>query len=180
MHGHAFDLSSYECPMKHATELRPICDDDREFLFRVYASTRDEVVLLPWSDAEKEAFLRMQFNAQNTHYQGNYPDAQFDVVSLDGVPIGRLYIERQEEEIRIIDIALLPKWRGQGIGSSIMSAILSEAANSGKAVTLHVLKNSFARPLYDRLGFSFAADATVYDFLRWQPNGQVAGDDTFS
>jgi hypothetical protein len=45
--------------------LRLVEPDDGEFLYRVYASTRqEELSQTDWDEARKGAFLRMQFDAQ--------------------------------------------------------------------------------------------------------------------
>ena len=78
--------------------LRPIAPADEQFLYQVYASTRqEELAQVPWSDAQKEAFLRMQFAAQHLHYQQHYADAAFSILELQGEPIGRLYVARLDE-----------------------------------------------------------------------------------
>ncbi len=44
--------------------LRPASPEDEHFLLKLYASTRqEEMALLNWPEGQKEAFLRMQFNA---------------------------------------------------------------------------------------------------------------------
>ena len=97
--------------------LRPIEPDDAAFLYRVYASTREaELALVDWDAAQKDAFLRMQFLAQAQHYQANYTDTTYQIILLDGQPVGRLYVARWPGEIRIVDIALLPEYRNMGIG----------------------------------------------------------------
>lgn len=148
---------------------RSITDSDLEFLVAVYASTREDVHSLDWTDDQKDQFIRMQFAAQHKHYQEHYPSAQYDIICLEETPIGRLYVDRQDSEIRVMDIALLKEYRGQGIGGRIMSSILDEGAQLQKSVTIHVQKNSPARHLYDRLGFVFVKDVGVYDFLKWEP-----------
>src|SRR5204863_10048783 len=102
--------------------LRPITPEDMDFLCRVYASTRqDEMALVTdWSEAQKTAFLQMQFNAQHAHYAEHYAHAQFQIILLDGAPIGRLYVDRRVKEIRIVDISLLPEYRNRGIGSGLL------------------------------------------------------------
>src|SRR2546422_10205773 len=121
--------------MQHSISCRPITVDDQAFLYRVYASTRaEELAPLPWDEGEKEAFLRMQFHAQHTYYQEQFPDASFSIILRDGAPIGRLYVHRRPEEIGIVDIALLPEQRKSGIGSAIMKDIIAEAAQAGKPV----------------------------------------------
>jgi ribosomal protein S18 acetylase RimI-like enzyme len=149
---------------------RPITEDDMAFLYRVYASTREaEMALLAWSDQEKEEFLRFQFNAQHTYYQQHFAGTRFDLILLDGQPIGRLYLDRRNDEIRIVDIALLTEYRGQGIGGQIMEDILQEAKRARLPVRIHVEQNNPALRLYYRLGFKKIGDEGVYYLMEWQP-----------
>ena len=148
---------------------RPIRPEDAGFLYEVYASTRqDEMAVLPWEPSQKEAFLRMQFKAQHEYYQEHYPGDSFQVILLDGRPIGRLYLGRWEQEFRVIDIALLPAYRNRGIGSALMHDILKEAGQAGKPVRIHVEKTNPALRLYGRLGFSKIEDKGVYDLMEWR------------
>jgi ribosomal protein S18 acetylase RimI-like enzyme len=156
--------------MSDAITLRPIREDDLPFLARLYASTRsEELALVPWSDEEKQAFLVQQFDAQHRYYQEHFTEAAFDVVEQGGAPIGRLYVDRRENEIRIIDIALLPEFRGAGIGGRFMRELLDEAAQVHKKVTIHVERNNPALNLYHRLGFVETDDQGVYLFMTWTP-----------
>lgn len=157
---------------------RPITDADLAFLSDLYGSTRaDEMAVVPWAQEEKESFLRMQFEAQHTFYGEQFPEASFDLVLEDGEPIGRLYIDRREEEHRLIDIALLPEHRGKGIGGRLMSDVLAEAATVGKMVRIHVEQNNPAMHLYHRLGFQKVEDQGVYDLMEWRPEVLVAAGD---
>ncbi len=150
--------------------LRPIRGDDRPFLYKVYASTREEeMALAGWEASRQEAFLKMQFDAQHTFYQERFPEAAYQVIMIDGEPGGRLYVDRRKDEIRLIDIALLPEYRGAGIGSRLMQEILDEARGAGKPVRIHVEQFNPARRLYERLGFSEIADKGVYVLMEWSP-----------
>lgn len=149
---------------------RRIQPDDTAFLREVYASTRvDELAVTGWRAAEVDAFLRMQFDAQHQHYLTTYPDASLQVILQDGHPIGRLYVARWEHEIRLIDITVLPAYRGGGIGTAILTELLAEAQRAGKAVRIHVEPTNPALRLYTRLGFRLIADRGVYWFLEWSP-----------
>ena len=148
--------------------LRPVAQSDREFLYRLYATTRaDELAVVEWDEAQKETFLRQQFEAQDTHYRRYYPDASFDVVLVDGLPAGRLYVDRWAEEVRIMDIALLPEHRRQGVGSFLLRRVMDEAAGSGRKVSIHVEMFNPALELYARLGFVRVADRGVYHLMEW-------------
>ncbi len=157
--------------MPAGVDLRPIGPADREFLYRLYASTRQaEMSLLDWSDAEKEEFLRMQFEAQHRYYVEQFPAARLDVVLREGEPIGRLYVDRRDDEIRLIDIALLPEHRGGGIGGAMMRELLVEAREAGMPVRIHVERFNPAMRLYQRLGFERLEEQGVYDLMEWRPS----------
>ena len=135
-------------------ELRPVDPGDDEFLFRVYASTREEELARGAVDARRRRrSCAQQFEAQHAYYHEHYAGASFDVVLVDGEPAGRLYVDRWRDEIRIVDIALLPEHRGRGIGTALLRELLAEADAAGKPVTIHVEKFNPARRLYERLGF---------------------------
>jgi ribosomal protein S18 acetylase RimI-like enzyme len=124
---------------------------------------------VPWDDAQKDAFLRSQFEAQDAWYREHYASASFDVILVDGEPAGRLYVLRRDAEIRIVDIALLPEQRGSGVGTSLLRELLAEADAAGKSVAIHVERMNPALRLYERLGFSVAEDKGVYLFLERPP-----------
>lgn len=142
---------------------------DRAFLARLYASTRiDELAPAPWSHEEKMEFLSTQFEAQDHHYREHYRDTERRLIKVDGERAGRLYIQRREHELRIVDIALLPEYRGRGIGGNLLEQVLGEARAAGKAVRIHVEKNNPAYRLYQRLGLRTLEDKGVYDLLEWR------------
>lgn len=150
--------------------LRPVRPEDRALLFSVYASTRaEELAAVPWSGADKDAFLRRQFEAQDAHYREHYAGAAFLVIEAAGVPAGRLYVARWAREIRVMDIALLPEHRRRGLGTAVMTDILAEGDATHRVVSIHVERNSPALGLYERLGFHTAADRGVYLFMERDP-----------
>jgi ribosomal protein S18 acetylase RimI-like enzyme len=144
-------------------------ESDQEFLLRLYASTRqDEMKVVPWSDEEKEQFLRMQFRAQTVYYDEHYDGDEFFIIERDGHPIGRLYLDQQPEDLRIVDIALLPEVRGLGLGAILLQEILERARSSNLPVTIHVEHFNPAMRLYERLGFRHVDTNGVYHLMRWE------------
>jgi ribosomal protein S18 acetylase RimI-like enzyme len=143
--------------------LRPAVGADRAFLVELYAGLREpELAHVPWDDDQKRAFVEHQYAAQDAHYRSNYPGATLDVVELDGERAGRLYVHRGPSDIRIMDIALLPAFRGLGIGTALLRTLVDEADASGRKLSIHVEANNPARALYDRLGFRPAGEHGVY------------------
>jgi GNAT superfamily N-acetyltransferase len=153
-----------------AITLRPISPEDENFLYEVYASTHlNELAALGWSDAQREAILRMQFRAQQQSYLAQFPMVDLTIILCHERPIGRLYIERKTDEIRGIDIALLPEYRQSGVGTAILQDLLAGAARDGKPFRIHVVKFNRAQRLYKRIGFTTLYDDGVYLFMEWRP-----------
>jgi ribosomal protein S18 acetylase RimI-like enzyme len=145
------------------TTLRAAGPDDRDFLVRVYGATREEELqLVDWSAEQKAAFVQQQFEAQDAYYREHYDPATFDVIEVGGEAAGRLYVARWEDEIRIIDIALMPEYRGRGIGTALLRELLAEAAADGKRLSIHVELHNPARRLYERLGFVPVEEQGLY------------------
>jgi ribosomal protein S18 acetylase RimI-like enzyme len=150
--------------------LRAAGDADRTFLAQVYASTRaDELALLPWTGEQKAAFVAHQFEAQDAHYRLHYDGAAFDVIEVDGEPAGRLYVHRGPSEIRIVDIALSPSYRGRGLGTHLLRALIAEADDGGRKLSIHVELNNPARRLYERLGFRPAGEHGLHLLMERPP-----------
>jgi ribosomal protein S18 acetylase RimI-like enzyme len=74
-------------------------------------------------------------------------------------------VARSHSEIRIIDIALLPDYRGCGFGSRVLREILEEADTARRKVSIHVEMFNPARRLYERLGFEPAGEYGIYLLL---------------
>ncbi|WP_193612958.1 GNAT family N-acetyltransferase [Nocardioides lijunqiniae] len=149
--------------------LRPTTDRDRDFLVRVYGSTRDEELSqVAWAEGQREAFVRMQFDAQDAQYRQHNPSGTFDVIEVGGRPAGRLYVDRRPDDIRIVDISLVPEFRGAGIGELLLVRLQDEAAASGRTVSIHVEIHNRAAQLYTRLGFVAVAEGGVYRRMEWR------------
>ena len=144
-------------------------EGDQALSQAIYASTRaDEMAMVPWSPEQKEQFIAFQFDAQRRHYEQHFPRAAFDMVVKEDAVIGRFFVDRTPDEIRIIDIALLPTYRGSGIGSALIRPLLDEAARAGKPVRIHVERENRARQLYDRLGFVPVDSHGIYELMEWR------------
>jgi ribosomal protein S18 acetylase RimI-like enzyme len=149
--------------------LRPVTDDDRDFLVCVYASTRDEELsLVDWAEGHREAFVRMQFDAQDQQYRQLNRAATFDLIMAGGRAAGRLYVDRRQADIRIIDISLLPEFRGAGVGGALLARLMDEAASSNRTLSIHVeVHNRAAAELYTRMGFVAVAEHGLYRRMEW-------------
>jgi GNAT superfamily N-acetyltransferase len=152
--------------------LRPVTEADQDFILSAYSSTRAaEMAMVPWIAEQKDAFIRMQFAAQGRHYASEYPSATHEVICCDGVPAGRLYLDRQAHEFHILDVVILPQFRNAGIGSAVLQRILEEAAGRGQPVTIYVESFNPSFNLFRKLGFQTVSQDGFQCFLRWSSAG---------
>ena len=154
--------------------LRTVRNEDEDFLFRLYASTRqEEMSAWGWNAAQQDAFLRMQFRAQRQGYAADYAGAYHQVILADDEPVGRLMVHRTEKEVRLVDISVVPAYRNRGLGAALIHDLMAECAASRKPLRLQVAKGNRAVRLYERLGFLKTGGDEVYDHMWWDPTASA-------
>ncbi|MGE5324162.1 MAG: GNAT family N-acetyltransferase [Actinomycetota bacterium] len=148
--------------------LRPVQSVDEELLRELYHSTREaELAQIPWSTEQKQAFVQMQWQAQKRHYAAEHPHAAHVVICREGIPVGRLYVDRSGDAFHILDITLLPEHRNQGTGSFLLGRIMEEARLAGKPVTVFVETYNPSLRFFQRLGFTTAEQKGFHFLMRW-------------
>ena len=153
------------------TSLRPVSTEDYSFLLEVYASTRElELAMSGWDKAQQDTFVRMQFDAQQHYYGAAFPDGQHNIILVDGQPTGRIYTTEDEEQIKILDITLLPSRRNAGVGTPLIKEVLERAQAVGKRVQIYVESYNPSRRLFERLGFSIIGDDGLNLLFEWRPS----------
>jgi N-acetylglutamate synthase-like GNAT family acetyltransferase len=154
--------------IKNRISLRRATVDDRDFLLRVYAASREtELSVLPFDEAQKRAFVEHQLDAQTLYYQEKYPDATHEVILLEGEPVGRVYVNRGDNLISILDLAVLAEHRKKGIGTHIVKNLQSEASASDKRVCVYVETFNPSQKLFRELGFELVESDEVNLYFEW-------------
>jgi GNAT superfamily N-acetyltransferase len=152
--------------------LRPVGTDDYDFLVEVYTSTRaEELALVPWTTEQQQAFVRSQFAAQQDYYAKKYPAASHDIIMSDNRPVGRLYVARLDQEIRIVDITVLPAERNAGIGSYLIKQLVDEASRVEKITRIYVEEFNPSLRLFERLGFVPSEQHGIHLLMQFNPRG---------
>ena len=153
--------------MHESIKLRPLTAHDEAFLFRVVASVHEEsFASLDVSAEQKNQLVRMQIEAQQQQYRDRFPNADFDVVMCERKPAGTMYALRGPDQFVLIDIALLPEYRNQGIGTQLVTVLIDQARQSDRTLDAHVRLANPAWHLWKRLGFEQVNDDGVYRQIR--------------
>ena len=150
--------------------LRSVSPADDDFIYACYASTRaQEMAHVPWSTEQKEAFVRMQYTAQKQHYAAEFPRASHELICVDGASAGRIYLDRREDSLHILDITVLPQHRNRGIGLLMMRRLLREANKAEKPVTIYVESFNPSLRFFERLGFQKDHEKGFHLLMKRQP-----------
>ncbi len=158
-----------QLPRGGTLTLRPVTTDDDAFLLSVYDSTRaEELDQAQWAEGQREAFLKWQFDMQRSQYDTRFPDAEYHVILIDGEPAGRIWIGRRDEEIRLLDIAILTPFQNRGAGTILLRKLMDEAKVTGKRLRHMVfVLNNDAHRFYERLGFVVIEDLGGYKHMEF-------------
>lgn len=148
---------------------------DKDFLRELYFTTRYDIDRAPVEESKKRQLKQIQFEAQYAHYKRHYSGASFDLVCEGDRPIGRIYVDVRSDEVRLIDIALLPEYRGLGIGRRLLRECQEKALAANLPLRLRVEPDNPALRLYQRMGFKVIADEQVNLHMEWLPN-RLEGD----
>lgn len=149
---------------------RPATSEDAGFLLELYKSSRgDDLRKLGWEEERIDEFLGMQYDAQQRFYESEYKRVTDEVVLADGKPVGRLMFERREHEIRCVDFALLPQYRGRGIGTGLISNLQGEARSVNQPLRLQVIRFNRAINLFERVGFVRTSETGTHFQMEWRP-----------
>ncbi|HXL09079.1 MAG TPA: GNAT family N-acetyltransferase [Candidatus Bathyarchaeia archaeon] len=162
--------TEFSLPRGGRMVLRPVTAADEEFLLSVYASTRsDELAQAPWSDEQKGQFLKWQFDLQRREYDVRFPDAEYFVIMIDDCPAGRIWIARDDQEIRLLDIAMLTEFQNRGAGTMLLRWLIDESKRAAKALRHMVfVLNQDAQRFYERLGFVVIEEFGAYKHMEWK------------
>ena len=127
--------------------------------------------MVPWDGATKRAFVEQQFDAQSDHYASEYAGARHDIITLaeTGEPVGRVYVNRSDEQIGILDVTVLSAYRRRGIGSAVVGALVEEARESGRTVRVHVEGFNPSQSFFLSRGFVVTEDDGINLCLVWMP-----------
>lgn len=153
--------------------IRPARASDQPFIASLFRSTRDDLQMLNAEQGFIDALIDQQHEAQMQGYGDQFPNAMYFIVEKINEPIGRVTIDFGSNEVRIVDLALIPAARGKGFGSSILRGIQQAAGVTGAPVTLSVQANNIgAQQLYARLGFQLTEIGEMHHMMSWFPSAQ--------
>jgi ribosomal protein S18 acetylase RimI-like enzyme len=147
--------------------LRPATNDDFEFLLRLRAAALGPYVAHIWGwndDDQRQRFARA------------FDPAHYQIVqqgeALGGEALGAIEVEQREHETHLVNIALLPRHQGKGVGTALIRSVIARADADNVPVTLQVFKINPARHLYERLGFVVTGETATHYQMRRPVSGR--------
>src|SRR6266478_738302 len=165
-------------PRGGSVTFRSVTAADEEFLLALYGGTRaDELAQVQWGEGQQELFVRWQYDLQRREYDARFADAKYEVILVDGSPAGRIWVGTDNEQIRLLDIALLPEFQNRGVGTLLIGRLIHESTRVGKPLRHMVfVLNNDAHRFYERLGFVVIEDLGAYKHMEWKSEPPAVAD----
>jgi GNAT superfamily N-acetyltransferase len=158
-------------PREGRLTLRPARDneDDTAFFFALFAATRaPEMAAMPIDAKAKDFLVRAQHRSMTETYRREYPNARWEVIELEGEPVGRLVTDVGIACVTYVDIAILPQKQARGLARRVMLQALEEPRRLGLPARVSVLMYNVASlRLCERVGFVQAEESPPFVRLEW-------------
>jgi ribosomal protein S18 acetylase RimI-like enzyme len=147
---------------------RPLTNEDEPFVRGlIFAIAGAELGAAAWPEALRDSLLDMQYRARKQSLQQNFPSAEQEILLLDTEPAGWSVIDRSEDAIQLIDIAVATEMRGRGVATWRIRQLQAEAESAGRRLRLSVVVTNPAIELYQRLGFRRTGGDAVRHHMEW-------------
>lgn len=158
-----------------AAALRPELPQDEPFVRRLILETiAAELSASAWPEPMRSHLLGVQYAGRRQSNRVNFPAAASQVIEAEGADAGWVVVNTTPDEVRVVDIMVLPALRGRGIGTAVVRGILAAAAELRIPVRLNVYTtNHAAIRLYERLGFRRIGGDEAQHFM--EASGRSSG-----
>jgi len=150
--------------------LRPATEDDQDFLLELFKSSRgDDLRGLGWDEERIGEFLEMQYEAHQNFLANDYPNLEAQIILSGGGAIGLLATAQQPQEIRLVDLSLVPEQRNRGTGALLIRELQAQSAAAKRPLRLQIIRFNRAAGLFERLGFSRTSETGTHFQMEWLP-----------
>ncbi len=143
---------------------------DDAFLLSLFESVKGpEMAAIPVPDAMRRQLLAMQYQAMTAAYRSAFPAGRFSIATQNDMPIGRLITDQTACRFLIVYIALRPEWRGRGLATALMTAVLQRPKQSGLRCEATVaIGNLASLRLWSRLDFQERERSMTDVVMEWR------------
>lgn len=153
--------------------LRPSTNSDGPFLEALSRTLMADLDLADASADYIEAVKEQQFYAQTEGYGEQFPNAMYFIIEYHHEKVGKLTLDFGHNEIRIVDLGIIKKARGKGLGKGVLQALIACSEQTLLPLYLTVLShNIVAKALYISLGFNLESAHLPYEQMVYLPSSQ--------
>ena len=156
--------------MSGSITLRPVNTHDETFLYNLYKLSRtEEFSAVPFTEAQFDALMRMQYSARKSSYGAQFPGSDHSIVAIDGADAGQIWVFRDNSQHRLVDISILSTYQNKGLGSRLVNDVIDQARRAGVPLTCSVATNNpGSLRFHQRLGFHITSQNDLYYQLEYR------------
>lgn len=139
-------------------DLRQSTMEDKEFIYNLKKLVLKEYIdeIWGWDEEYQRKDFEMYYNPVNNK-----------IITCNNSDIGILETSEDNDEIHIIEIAILPEYQGNSIGTNVLKQIIDNSKATDKRVKIGCFKiNREAKKLYIKLGFKQIEETLTHYILQ--------------
>ncbi len=142
---------------------------DQKILTELFCALRPDLMALP---LPPEMFANFILQQQNIHAMGmraQCENAQTMLLERDGVVQASLTFGQQDQDLRLLELVVLPHAQRQGIAQMLLTHLQQQASAGDCAISLRVFHHNLAaRALYEVSGFVVVGGDEISAEMQWR------------
>ena len=144
-----------------SVRLRAETPDDEAFLRRlIWETIALELGADRWPDPMRTQLLTIQYQNRRMGPRAGFPEGESHVIQWNDFAAGWIFFVQMETQLHLVEIMVLPDFRGKGIGADAIRQVMGLAAGNPVRLRVNVM-NAGAIRLYERLGFQKVGGSEV-------------------
>lgn len=146
----------------------PANKENQDFLKKIFFESRFDLIAIP--DLELQSFImQQQYQIEESQLSCCFPNFEKNLIKMDEEFVGRIYLNRNTYEYRILELGFLESYRRKGLGKAVLTLVKERALKENKAVTLQVAWfNQGAKCFYEKMGFKTLSTQAVFCEMVWE------------
>lgn len=123
------------------------------------------LTIRPWVEVMFDAWNQ---GMAHESIQDDVVNGRASLILIDERVAGVMAIRDELERLHLEKLYIHPDFQRQGLGTRLLSDLMTRARDTRRPLTLRVLVVNPARDLYARLGFVVTQTTSEYHFMEWR------------
>ena len=122
------------------------------------AQIEDRKWLEPFYESLMRPYVELTHTWDSSLFKKYFAPEKVSIIQVNNKDIGMIIVEYFDDHIYLSDIQIDRSFQNNGIGSTILQSLISQAKQTSRPIRLKVLKGNPAKALYERFEFRLSEE----------------------